>query len=99
MKQYTLIKMYPGSPEIGSETKLDERGQYVTAKAFGSHILQKEEIESFPEFWQEKEADMFINVYTHGDCFLTQIFYDGNEPQQAFIKPFKFKGTYKLTKI
>lgn len=50
MKKYKLIKTYPNSQPLGTIISEDSLGQYVTEKAY---IFQKEDVENFPEFWEE----------------------------------------------
>tara|TARA_R110000772_G_scaffold68118_4_gene150926 strand:+ start:17887 stop:18681 length:795 start_codon:yes stop_codon:yes gene_type:complete len=51
MKKYKLIQTYPGSPDIGTEVKSDNLGQYISYKPF--NIYSKYEIEDFPKNWEE----------------------------------------------
>lgn len=100
MKEYTLIKMYPGSAEIGAEVIKDDYDKYITTNAFSTHIFTKDQVENFPEFWQEKEPQLYINLYKHGNNFLTQTFAEGEiQPNRLDFAMFTFKGTYKLTKL
>lgn len=51
MKKYTLIKLYPQSPKLGTVVEEYENNGYEELEHPNTAYL-KEDIENFPEFWQ-----------------------------------------------
>lgn len=87
--KYKLIKTYPLSVPLGTIVKSDDMNQYVTKNIT---IFSKEEIEGFPEFWEEvKEKDYEILEIAFSDGVICE--YDGQvtsfyENKDKFIKSF-----------
>lgn len=50
-KKFKLIKLYPGSPELGTTVK--EGSHSYTSDTFDDDYFTKESIENFPEFWKQ----------------------------------------------
>lgn len=58
--KYKLIKIYPGSPELGTIVEKGYTG-YVPeghSKSLGSWSLANELVENYPEFWQPESEWM-----------------------------------------
>lgn len=82
MKKYELIKTYPNSLPIGTIVKKDSLGQYVTENV---HIFQREDVEDFPEFWQEipefkilKFIDKISNLSQNKNLKIYNVLSDNN---------------------
>lgn len=58
---YTLIKEYPGSPDLGAQViggDIGTCGYSAYRGAFRNNVtFSKPMIENFPEFWQSKATD------------------------------------------
>ena len=52
--KYKLVKKYPGSPELGYETKFNNSGEDWSA------LLKVADCKYFPEFWEEVKDPLFI---------------------------------------
>jgi hypothetical protein len=61
MKKYKLIKEYPGSPEIKSIAKKEEKGYNVIDNK-SLFWLTDETVENYPEFWEEVEEENPIYI-------------------------------------
>ena len=64
MKKYKLIKKYPGSPSLGTDITIDEKGYNSL------HCDNDLKPEDHPEFWEEVKKDYeilsFLNVDNEG---------------------------------
>lgn len=60
MKKYKLIKIFPGSPSLGTIIEDTGQGSY---KMNNSQYYGKINIENYPEFWEE-----IIEVPEYVEC-------------------------------
>lgn len=69
MKKYKLIKKFPGSPEINVIAESDSTGTYLVKGGVLIYMFTKEQIENYPEFWEEVKEEKFVTVYGVNESF------------------------------
>ena len=52
MKNYRLIKTYPGSPKLNTTVYLETENNYMTNMENDFKLFPKKIVENYPEFWQ-----------------------------------------------
>lgn len=73
MKKYKLIKKYPGSPKLDHIIQSNLYEKYVWIDDFKTYLIDKSNIEEYPEYWEEvieKEYEIIsfegIGTYNKG---------------------------------
>lgn len=77
-RKFKLIKEYPASPKIGIIVEKHKSGHYQILPNYG--MIASEEIENFPEFWEEIKVPEPLFVTEDGK----EIF-EGDEYYNVFI--------------
>lgn len=70
MKQYKLIKTFPGSPELGTIAGYSKYKGLIYYEDNLDNIFKKEIVENYPEFWEEvklKDYEILSFVNTEGN--------------------------------
>lgn len=68
--KYKLIKIYPGSPKLGSIVELKNNGGYELENST-SYFMTKDKVENYPEFWEEVvEKDYKILFINHNGTII-----------------------------
>lgn len=69
MKKYKLIKLYPGSPKLGTEVNYSETHQIYNYNGGNFYTeLPKHQVENLPEFW-EKVKEVKEKEYEILECY------------------------------